>query len=710
MSNYWALPLAAAIAESLICLGLIRRIRTDRASRVVAAVILTIVAWNLDLFCLYHLKDAETAERWSTLFRVGLLFSPPTLFHYGLVIGEYRGRPGKILLAFGYCVATFLAILNLTGHLTVHLVERSWGWDPQLTRWYGLFVLSMVVYVCLLMVLLGMRFRRPSSPRQLVQTKFIFVATLVQVPFALTNFLALYGWPIYPLGSVGNMIWVGILAYATTRHRLIDLDYVFRKSLSFVLAATPVLGPGGVALLALGDALGAEAPALLSTAAIALALIAVLLVPTLQEAIETRVDRAFFPDRYGSRQRLRGLAATLVHILDQRALVERLGAELGDVLDLETVEIFMADEQGKRLTLAFPEPDTPEALPDSLLQGLDHIERATLTSELEAARNPLTVLFHAQGWEVGIPLHINQHLMGFVGLGSRRDLRIYSAEDLLLLDSVAAGASVALENTKLSRQLRRSEAVLERANRLSSVGMLAAGIAHEIRNPLVAVKTFLDLLPNRLDDREFLTKFRDLSLSELRRVTDLISGLLSFGKSTKAERRAVEVAETLEPVVRLMQSTAKKRGIDLSSNLSTNLPALWADPDQLKQIVLNLLLNAIEASATDTHVRLSALRADGRVWLAVSDEGPGIPKEQLDDIFHPFFTTKETGTGLGLALVHQMVIDHGGEITVESQVGRGTTFRVALPTAQAVNQTGSNAGVGAVTSRAAASSSAAPGT
>jgi signal transduction histidine kinase len=112
--------------------------------------------------------------------------------------------------------------------------------------------------------------------------------------------------------------------------------------------------------------------------------------------------------------------------------------------------------------------------------------------------------------------------------------------------------------------------VLERANRLSSVGMLAAGIAHEIRNPLVAVKTFLDLLPQRLDDREFLTRFRDLSLGELRRVTDLIADLLTLGKSKTPERRALEIGATLDPVVRLMDSTARKRQAEVVAQFEPN--------------------------------------------------------------------------------------------------------------------------------------------
>jgi len=145
------------------------------------------------------------------------------------------------------------------------------------------------------------------------------------------------------------------------------------------------------------------------------------------------------------------------------------------------------------------------------------------------------------------------------------------------------------------------------------------------------------------------------------------------------------VQEALVPVVHLMTSTARKRQVELVTHFEPDLPTIWADPDQLKQIALNLLLNAIEVSPVGSQVNLDVQRMDDpsqRVVLAVSDQGPGIPPEQRDDIFHPFFTTKETGVGLGLALVHQMVVEHEGEITVASEVGRGSVFRVTLPVGQ----------------------------
>src|SRR5204862_7486648 len=123
-------------------------------------------------------------------------------------------------------------------------------------------------------------------------------------------------------------------------------------------------------------------------------------------------------------------------------------------------------------------------------------------------------------------------------------------------------------------------------------GPRAGDTAHETHNPLVDAKTFLDLLPQRLADREFLTHFRELRRGERRRVTDLIADLLALGKSKTAERRSVELGPTLEPVVRLMESTARKRHIEVAAAFDPRVPPAWADPDQLKQIIVNLLLNA----------------------------------------------------------------------------------------------------------------------
>jgi signal transduction histidine kinase len=681
MLYHWVVPLAAAVANVVMCVPVLRSGIRSRASIAFAWMTLGIVCWNLDIFSLYFFADVEDAELWSRIFRVGICFAPVAAFNMTLVLGDSWGRPWRGLLIGGYAISLFLTVQNLRGKLVAALTPHIWGWYIQPAPLYRLFIVLLVVYLVLSLERGWHAYRYPASSRQRVQAKFWFLAAAVQIPFSMTNLLPAYGINTYPLGNLGNVLYSGIIAYAIVRHRLMDVDYVVRKIVSFFVASAVVLVPGAMALGALCAAFGVNEPLVLVCAAVALALIAVLLVPTLQAALETRVQRAFFPQLYDYRRRLSQLAAALVHVFDQKQLIRTLGDAFRDVLDTDECDIFLRDEESAALIHVYPIPSEAAALPEDVARPLETLRGPILASEVEAAET--LAFFREHRWEVGIPLRINERLTGFIALGANKDFRIFSSEDLQLLDAVASGASVALENAWLSRQLRRSEAVLERANRLSSLGTLAAGIAHEIRNPLVAVKTFLDLLPSRMDDREFMQHFRDLSLSELRRVTDLISDLLALGKSTTAERRSVDLGPTLEPVVRLMESTARKRGVELVQKLERGLPPVWADADQVKQIILNLLLNAIEMSPSGTHVTLEVRvvrPASDAVLFEVRDEGPGIPADQQKSIFNPFFTTKETGTGLGLALVHQMVVEHGGEITVESEVGRGSVFRVTLPT------------------------------
>src|SRR5437867_4277972 len=329
----------------------------------------------------------------------------------------------------------------------------------------------------------------------LVQAKSWFLAAAVQTPFVLTNLLPLYGVSIYPLASLGNVFTMGIIAYAIARHRLMDVDYVVRKGVSFTLAAALVLVPGSAGIWALAQTLEADEPGIMVCAALALALIAVVLIPACQAALETRVQRAFFPEHYDYRRKLRELAAVLVHILDREQLVKRLGDALTDVLDVECCDIFLADEDTARLARAYPAAQGGQPMPEPLVHALEPLREPILAAELEAMDAAGAAVFRASAWEVGIPLRIKNRPTGLIALELGRSFRIFSAEDLQLLATVAAGASVALENASLSRQLRRSEIVLERANRLSSLGILAAGLAHETRNHLVAVKTFLDRLP-----------------------------------------------------------------------------------------------------------------------------------------------------------------------------------------------------------------------
>ena len=245
------------------------------------------------------------------------------------------------------------------------------------------------------------------------------------------------------------------------------------------------------------------------------------------------------------------------------------------------------------------------------------------------------------------------------------------------------------------RELKQSQDTLRRADRLSSLGLLTAGLAHEIRNPLVAIRTFTQLLPERYDDADFREGFQGLALKEVDRICGLINDLLSFARPSKPNVAPENVNDVVDNIARILEAQVKEKGMSISREFSDSLPKVWIDREQMKQVFMNLILNAIQAMkdggsitlASRTVSRNGAEPSGEFVQVEIRDTGIGIPEENLQHIFDPFFTSKDEGSGLGLAVSHQIVQEHGGFVTVESTVGRGTAFFVHVPVGKQIRAT-----------------------
>ncbi len=235
-----------------------------------------------------------------------------------------------------------------------------------------------------------------------------------------------------------------------------------------------------------------------------------------------------------------------------------------------------------------------------------------------------------------------------------------------------------------AERLSRMDAEVRRLDRLAALGGLVAEIVHEIRNPLVSVKTFLQLLPERLHEPEFRESFLEVASDELRRVERLLEVVLRHGRPAPPARPddLASLAATLESVLQLAGFRADERGVGLEAGDAEGLPELCIGSDALRQVVLNLVLNAIEMTPSGGAVRLAAQAREGGVELVVDDEGPGVPAAERERIFEPFYSTKsDRPGGLGLAITRRIVEEVGGRLAVGDAPVRGASFRVWLPAA-----------------------------
>lgn len=257
--------------------------------------------------------------------------------------------------------------------------------------------------------------------------------------------------------------------------------------------------------------------------------------------------------------------------------------------------------------------------------------------------------------------------------------------------------AIAIENARLycklqeqMEELRKSHALLSRAEKFSFLGNLAARLAHEIKNPMTAIGTFIQMLPRKYDDEEFRVEFYKIAMEETNRVNNLITELLDLVKTRESHFELNDLHSLINKMILLVSPQSNDKKIDVVRRFDPDIGQVWIDSEKMKQVILNLLSNAVDF--TPEGGKIEILTADssmnGRrkgIRIEVKDNGIGIPQYMINKIFDPYFTTKHksnmhNGTGLGLFIAHQNIQDHQGTIEVKSEINKGTTFIINLPT------------------------------
>jgi two-component system sensor histidine kinase AtoS len=241
-------------------------------------------------------------------------------------------------------------------------------------------------------------------------------------------------------------------------------------------------------------------------------------------------------------------------------------------------------------------------------------------------------------------------------------------------------------------ELKKLETSVRQSERLAELGTLAAGMAHEIRNPLSTIKTFVQLLPRKIEKPGFLEKFQRTVPRELDQINRLVEDLLELARVPKYHFEKTDIKSLLEQTIDFLEEEMKNRQIYCHCEYSSNLPPIQADISQLSKAFNNLIRNAIQAMPSGGKLSIKAFSKNehtkdtqrltvqnGWITLVFQDTGVGISPEDIKNIFSPFFTTKDIGTGLGLAITHKVITEHGGQIDVESHEGKGSLFRIYLP-------------------------------
>jgi signal transduction histidine kinase len=377
-----------------------------------------------------------------------------------------------------------------------------------------------------------------------------------------------------------------------------------------------------------------------------------------------------------------------VRRVDELVLLNEVGQAMAATLDFDEVLQLLLQAVAKTVqvdecVVALWDEATQRYLPRARL-----LEGQSLPSELAKGDETIS--------EFSLPscsvlLKGRDRVLGWLALERRSDENELSTQDLQLAQALANQAASALENARLYAELKQSARELERSQRrliqsekLAATGRLAASIAHEINNPLQAIKNCLELLLDEAEAGEPLDRtYLDVAMNELERIQDTIQQMLDLYRPEKGRMASVDLNAAVEGVLALMRKQLESCRIGIETYLDSARPHVVGRGDQIRQVFINLILNAVEAMPEGGQLTLTTRQdSDGIVTVLVADTGVGISPENLAHIADPFFTTKPKGVGLGMSICHEIIERHQGTLDLTSQIGRGTTFTIRLPAAR----------------------------
>jgi signal transduction histidine kinase len=283
------------------------------------------------------------------------------------------------------------------------------------------------------------------------------------------------------------------------------------------------------------------------------------------------------------------------------------------------------------------------------------------------------------------PFIVMNQVRGIVCIGGKENNIPFDNNELQYLKIFLDQAGFAFENALLYQAQKERTRKMYRADRLATLGELSAGAAHEIRNPLTSIRSSIQFLKRKLNDSTDIEMANDL-ISEVDRINDIIEGMLSFAKPQPLKKENTQLKTILLQTVQLVLNTARKKEIEICLNFQADREDIFADPSQLKQLFLNIIMNSIQAiKSIPGKIEINVIFSEAKnnysqVYLIeFIDNGEGISNEDIDKIFDPFYTTKNEGTGLGLSISYGIINQHGGEIEFFSEPGKGTKVKIKIP-------------------------------
>lgn len=693
-------PLFAAVANLVLALFIYLRGRHGRLNQIFFIWGMSLFLWNAGAFILFLVQRPDLALLVARILHMGVIMIPVTALHLCVLI---TGAKKPWILKAGYVVSVLLLLCNLTPYFIADVRQVSYGWFSVAGP--GFWVYSNLVPVLSLPAIYILYKNGPgSSETRKRRFRTLLTANCLLLVMGTHDLFPVLGYDFYPFTQVRILPWgtfasgiYGLLvAYGVFQDQMLNVRVTVGRHAATALRMSFFLG-----LCVLGLIIAAFfVPSGLTTPVFVSFFIVILCASTFSavffpklfggNAIGASLERLILGDRFEYQEQIRAFTARLHRYTEVSAMLEDTAAFLRDAMSITSVNIVVlslrstvvahrcsqpastvfASVQGNSRTIAF--------LRSSGTSMLDLRSPVSPASPLHALETPARAEVVSWGAEQVYALQGQEGLMGIMALGRKADQTPFTSLDAELLLALADRLGWVLERLRLAQQAAMTE-------KLELMSIMSRGLAHDINNLLTPISTFLQFAKNLTPDTPEDIEFQDTAMRSLDTIKTYIREAIFFANTQKIQLSLITGRELFRIVAEITKVRAENRGVKVICHPWNG--ELRADLVLLQRLLGNLIDNAVDASPRGGTVELSAQTTESHTWVTfeIADRGAGISPENLEKVFHPYFTTKDSGDkirgfGLGLTTCQKIVHLHNGTITLKSILGAGTNVRVEIPT------------------------------
>jgi two-component system, NtrC family, sensor kinase len=654
--------------------------------------------WQFSWFLLFAFPNVFDIQ---TIIKLGysfIIFIPITYYHF---LVEFVHKQTSRSLKVAYLIGIFSFItLWATPYLIDGNYKFFWGHYPKAGLLHPIYLLFLALLTSAGLKLLLKKNRGITDQAHHNQVRYVLIALILYIPASL-DFVVNYGVEVYPFGFAFIAMSLFTIAYAIVRHQLMNIEVIVRRTAVFAGLFAFTYAVFTSITIAGQEIFNKYFGWSQWVAAVPTVIIVTFALRPLENFLTNVTEKFLFQKKYDYRDLLRTFTNEVLTILELQKLTEQTVLEIGKIIKLEAASILLLDKDIKSYKIA-----ATFGLKD---KGLLFTEKDAIVSYLKQTHQPifkdksadqmdghshLRDNFKTLNAQLCLPISHHDELIGILALGMKKSGEEFTQEDIDILMTLARTLGIAIANAQLFDTLSKTQAEAAQREKMAVIGTLAAGINHEICNPLGIVRGQCEMFLLNLRDGLYGQKSKEdmihiasdimnKVIKETDRATAITKKLSGFAKpSKKVDVEEVAIEKEADEVLGLIGHDLRLNNIKFEKRFEPNFPNVVADKRQIQEILFNIIRNAAQAmDKKEGQITLSGVSRNGSAVIKIVDNGSGIPADKLNQIFNPFFTTKEPGkgTGLGLFIVRQVVERNKGTIEVESQEGVGTSFTLTFP-------------------------------